>query len=124
LRKFLRWAVGLPIVLAVIAFAIANRQFVTLSLDPITPSDPFASVEMPLWLLFFLGILAGVVIGWIGCWFAQGRYRKRAREAQAEVTRLTAERDRLLSRQPQDVNQTPLVPGITPMGSGMGSGWI
>jgi uncharacterized integral membrane protein len=118
LRKFLRWAVGLPIVLIVIGFAIANRQYVTLSLDPISPGQPFASVELPLWLLFFLGILAGVVIGWIGCWFAQGRYRKRAREAQAEIVKLQAERDRLMTQTPTDVGQSALVPAITPMGSG------
>jgi uncharacterized integral membrane protein len=117
LRKILRWAIGLPLVIVVIGFAVANRQYVTLSLDPLSPGQPFASVQLPLWLLFFLGLLAGVVMGWIGCWFSQGRHRKRAREAQAEVARLAAERDRLLNQNADD-NATALVPAITPMGSG------
>jgi uncharacterized integral membrane protein len=113
----LRWAVGLPLVVLVIGFAVANRQYVTLSLDPLSPGQPFASVQLPLWLLFFLGLLAGVVVGWIGCWFSQGRHRKRAREATAEVARLAVERDRLLN-QTSETAAAALVPAITPMGSG------
>jgi uncharacterized integral membrane protein len=117
LRKVLRWVIGLPLVILVIAFAIANRQYVTLSLDPFSPGQPFASVQLPLWLLFFLGLLAGVVVGWIGCWFSQGRHRRRAREAQSEIARLAAERDRLLNQKADD-SSSALVPAITPMGSG------
>jgi uncharacterized integral membrane protein len=112
LQRFLRWVIGLPIALFVIAFAIANRQSVTLSLDPLTPADPFASISLPLWLLFFVGIVAGVVIGWIGSWFAQG---KRAREASAEVTRLQAERETLLRKVGPEPQQD-IVP--------VGTGWV
>jgi uncharacterized integral membrane protein len=115
LQRVLRWAVGLPIAILVIAFAVANRQSVTLSLDPINPSDPFASMTLPLWLLFFAGITVGVIAGWIGCWFAQGKHRKRARDAQAEVVRLQAERERLMKNtEPEPA--TAIVP--------MGTGWI
>lgn len=117
MRRALRWIVGLPLALLVIMFAIANRQFVTLSLDPINPSDPSASVDLPLWLLFFLGALAGVVVGYVSCWFAQGKHRKRAREVEADAMRLRSERDQLASQIKQDAEPSrDIVP--------MGTGWI
>jgi uncharacterized integral membrane protein len=91
LRRFLRWAVGLPIVVLVISFAVANRRWVTLSLDPFSQDAPKLAVDLPLWLLFFLGILVGLIIGWIASWFAQGKHRKAAREARGEAVTLQAE---------------------------------
>jgi uncharacterized integral membrane protein len=81
--------VWLPIVVVVVGFAIANRKWVTLSFNPFTQDLP--SLDLPLWLLFFLGIFVGAVVGWIGAWIAQGKHRKAAREARAEVSRLQVE---------------------------------
>jgi uncharacterized integral membrane protein len=91
LQRILRWVVGLPIVILVIAFAVANRRWTTLSFDPFTQEAPRISMDMPLWLLFFLGIFTGIVVGWIGSWLAQGKHRKAAREARAEVGKLQVE---------------------------------
>jgi uncharacterized integral membrane protein len=89
LRRILRWAVGLPIVILVVAFAVANRKWVTLSFNPITQDVP--SLDMPLWLLFFLGIFVGAIVGWSGSWLAQGKHRKAARDARSEVSKLQVE---------------------------------
>lgn len=91
MRRILRWAVGLPIALLVISFAVANRRWVTLSLDPFSQEAPKLAMDLPLWLLFFLGIFVGLVIGWIGSWFAQARHRKAARDARAEAAAMQAE---------------------------------
>lgn len=77
--------------LIVIAFAIANRRWVTLSLDPFSQDAPFAAIDLPLWILFFAGIFVGLVIGWVAAWFAQGKWRKATREARAEAQRLQVE---------------------------------
>ncbi len=98
MQRILRWIIGLPLALFVIVFAISNRQRVALRLDPFSSGETAYAVEMPLWLLFFFGILAGVVVGWIGSWLAQGKHRKRARDLQGEVTRLQTERQDLLKR--------------------------
>ncbi len=87
----LRWVVGVPIAILVVGFAIANRRWVTLSLDPFTQTEPAVSLDLPLWILFFLGIFVGLVVGWIAAWFAQGKHRKAAREARHEVSRLQGE---------------------------------
>jgi uncharacterized integral membrane protein len=91
LRRILRWVVGLPVIILVIAFAVANRRWTTLSFDPFTQAAPRIAMDMPLWLLFFIGIFVGIITGWIGAWLAQGKHRRAAREARAEVGKLQVE---------------------------------
>lgn len=93
--------VWLPIVILVVGFAVANRKWVTLSFNPFTQDVP--SLEMPLWLLFFLGIFVGAVVGWSGSWIAQGKHRKAARDARGEVAKLQVELADL--RKPRDVSR-------------------
>jgi uncharacterized integral membrane protein len=108
LGRILRWVFWVPIIVLVLGFAVANRQWVTLSFDPFTQVAPRFGLPMPLWLLFFLGIFAGVVMGWIGSWLAQGKHRKAAREARAEASRLQLELADL--RKPRDTIVQDVVP--------------
>lgn len=98
MRRILNWAIWLPIVVLVMAFAVANRKWVTLSFNPFTQDMP--SIDLPLWILFFLGIFVGAVVGWIGAWIAQGKHRKAARDARSEVSKLQVELADL--RKPRD----------------------
>ena len=91
MRRLLRWIIGAPIIIIVMFFAVANRQWVTLSLDPINETNPAYSLDMPVWLLVFFGIFIGIIVGWFYCWRAQGKWRKLARDRQAEITRLRNE---------------------------------
>jgi uncharacterized membrane protein YciS (DUF1049 family) len=120
LNRILRWVVGLPLALFVIGFAVANRQQVVISFNPLVPGGSFSSFELPLWLLFFVGLLVGVIAGWIGCWLAQGKYRKLAREAQGEASKLRAENASLTAAAKQAQEQ-PQEQQIVPMGS---AGWL
>jgi uncharacterized integral membrane protein len=105
LRRLLRWLVGLPIVLIVIAFAVANRRWVTLSLDPFSQDAPSASIDLPLWILFFLGIFVGLLVGWAASWWAQGKHRKAARDARAESAKLQSELAELRRASPPPQSQ-------------------
>ncbi len=89
MQRILRWVVGLPLVILVVGFAIANRKWVDVSFNPFTQDMP--SIPLPLWLLLFIGIFAGILIGWTGAWVAQGKHRKAAREARREVQQLQVE---------------------------------
>ena len=91
MRRALNWIVGLPIAIVIIGFAIANRQSVIVSLDPLSRQSPFASIELPLWALLFSGLFLGMLAGWVACWFAQAKWRKAAREARIEVQRAEAD---------------------------------
>jgi uncharacterized integral membrane protein len=96
LQRILRWVVGLPIVVLVIAFAIANRRWVTLSFDPFTQEAPRVAMDLPLWLLFFLGIFTGIMVGWIGAWIARTEISK----LQVELADM---RKPIQENRPQDV---------------------
>ena len=95
LRRILRWVVGLPIAIIVVAFAVANRQWITVSLDPFSKDAPFASINIPLWSLFFCGVFFGLIAGWIACWVAQGKWRKTARQTRRELAQTQAETSQL-----------------------------
>jgi uncharacterized integral membrane protein len=105
LQRILRWVVGLPIVILVVSFAIANRRWTTLSFDPFTQDAPRVSMDLPLWLLFFIGIFVGLIVGWIGAWLAQGKHRKAAREARREAQALQSELADLRKPQNEPRNQ-------------------
>ena len=84
--KFLLWLLLLPLTIIFVAFAVANRHFVTLSLDP-TP----LSIEAPLYGLVFAGIFVGLVAGGLIAWLRAGRVRRRLRAEQRTVRRLEGE---------------------------------
>jgi Lipopolysaccharide assembly protein A domain len=109
LRRIFRWIVGLPIAISVISFAVANRQWTRLSLDPFSATSPAFSINMPLWTLFIFGVFIGILVGWGYCWVAQGKHRKLARERGREISRLQSELE--FSNRPVAQN-TELVPFI------------
>ncbi|HEY0303168.1 MAG TPA: hypothetical protein VGC36_17610 [Rhizomicrobium sp.] len=88
------WIVGLPIALAAIWIALANRHPVVLSLDPFSQDMPALTLQMPLYLLLFLAVLAGVLLGGIAIGF--GRVARRGAEladaASAKAASLLPER--------------------------------
>jgi hypothetical protein len=90
-RQAVRWFIGLPVAIIGVAFAVANRQWITVSLDPTSRDNPFISIDMPLWALFFCGTFAGLIAGWIACWLAQAKWRRSAKSARAELAKLQAE---------------------------------
>ena len=100
-RRIINWAIGLPIAVIVIAFCVANRQWIEISFDPFSRTTPVASMYMPLWALFFVGIFFGMLAGWLACWFGQGKWRRAAKEARIELQRAQDEAQRL-RREQQD----------------------
>jgi uncharacterized integral membrane protein len=110
-QRILRWIVGVPLAILVIGFAVANRRWVVLSFDPFTQTEPSVSLELPLWLLFAVGIFIGLVVGWVMSWFAQGRNRRAARDARNETASLQRELAELRrAQQPATSSQQDLTP--------------
>jgi uncharacterized membrane protein YciS (DUF1049 family) len=95
LQRILRWTIGLPIAIVVVSFAIANRQWITVSFDPFSRDAPFAAMGMPLWALFFFGAFFGLIAGWIACWAAQSKWRRSAKETRKELARAQQESSQL-----------------------------
>ena len=94
LKRILNWVVGLPIAIIGVGFAVANREWVTVSFDPINRAQPFATMNMPLWVLFFAGIFVGLFIGWFVAWRGAGRHRRSARDARIELMRAQQQHER------------------------------
>lgn len=83
------WMIAIPVALAAIWIALANRHPVLLSLDPFSRDAPALTLEMPLYLLLFLAVLAGVLLGGFAIGF--GRVARRSAElADAATAKATA----------------------------------
>src|SRR5262245_35793901 len=95
MKRFALTVVFVPVAIVVLLFAVANRQIVTLSLDPFNAAAPALSFRAPLFLVLFVVLMVGVVVGGAASWLRQGRHRRAARLARAEADRQRSEAERL-----------------------------
>ena len=63
--RFLKALVLLPIAILIVLLAVANRQTVSLSLDPFSQAAPEFATRLPLFAVIFAAVMVGVVIGGI-----------------------------------------------------------
>jgi hypothetical protein len=91
IRKIVTALVLLLLAPVLIAFAIANRQIVTVSLDPFDQGNPALVLSQPMYLMVFAVLIGGVVLGGSAAWLRQAGWRARARRAEAQVSRLRAQ---------------------------------
>jgi uncharacterized integral membrane protein len=98
IRKIVKAFVLIPLALILIAFAVANRQTVTVSFDPFDKVDPAFSLALPLYVVILALVIAGVIIGGVAAWMRQGKWRGRARLAEGQARELRTENDRLKRR--------------------------
>jgi hypothetical protein len=83
-RRFLKAILMIPAFAVLVALAIANHQPVTVSFNPFDSSDPDLAVTVPLYLVGFAILIAGVAVGGIAAWLKQGRRRRIANRLAAE----------------------------------------
>lgn len=101
LAKFLKLVIVLPIAAVIVAFAIANRQTVSISFDPFSdPSASSAVIAAPLFILLFVVLVVGTFLGGVAAWLSQGGNRRRARVARDEAERWREEARRLREQPP------------------------
>lgn len=92
MKSWLKLILIAPFALLFIAFAFANRHFVTVAFDPFASGDIAAfAITAPLFVVLLLTAAFGVMAGGLVTWLAQGRYRKAARQNRAEAERLRTE---------------------------------
>ena len=97
-RKLVFWLVLVPLAIIILMFAIANREFVTVSFDPFNAAQPAASITVPLFVLIFVLVILGVIIGGVASWLRQSGYRKAARRRDSDVDALRRENEALNAR--------------------------
>jgi uncharacterized integral membrane protein len=98
IRTFVAALVLIPLGVVIVLLALANRQAVTLSLDPLLSEKSSLAVTQPLFVLLLAALLTGVIAGGIAAWLRQGKWRRTARHAQAEARALRAETEALRER--------------------------
>jgi uncharacterized integral membrane protein len=91
LRKIVAAVILIPLAIVIVAFAVANRQIVTVSLDPFSSEHPASSLTLPLFALIIVLLIAGVVIGGMAAWLRQAKWRRVARRLEREVEELRSE---------------------------------
>lgn len=104
-KRIFSWIIGAPVAVVLVSFAVANRHWTDVSFDPLNKADPWLMISMPTYLLLFVGIFIGMIVGGVVVWMRQGKWRKVARLAQTGKPDVPAE------RKPSDA--TGLVPVVS-----------
>ena len=117
-RRTLSAVILIPLMVVVVAFAVANRQSVIVSFDPFSSAAPAYAVTLPLFIVLFIMLIVGVIVGGAAVWFGQRRIRRARRRLEAEVAGLNREIDGMRRErtdlQPVRKEPEPVPPLILP----------
>jgi uncharacterized integral membrane protein len=102
LRKVLTIVIVVPLAVVIVAFAVANRQVVTVSFDPFSSANPAYAATLPLFVLIFVLVILGVIVGGIATWLRQASWRRTARALDADVRSLHQELEAMRRRAAED----------------------
>src|SRR5215217_2454261 len=107
-NRIVGWVVLVPLSLGLIVFALANRHFVAVNFNPFTTVEANAApgYGVPLFVVLYVVLLIGVLLGGIATWFAQSRHRRREKHWRREAHMLNTEVEGLRKKQGQ--TSTPL----------------
>jgi uncharacterized integral membrane protein len=111
-RKVVTAVIVIPLLIIVVGFAVANRHAGTVSCDPFSAAQPAYAVTLPLFVIIFMLVILGVIIGGTAAWLRQSAWRRSARRLDAQVRGLHREIDSMRAnsaaeRQPE--SRLPLV---------------
>jgi uncharacterized integral membrane protein len=98
LRKIVSAVILIPLVILIVAFAVANRQAVTVSFDPFSAAHPAWSATVPLFVLIFVLLILGVLIGGVAAWLKQSKWRGATRRLDGQLRELQGEMDEIRRR--------------------------
>jgi uncharacterized integral membrane protein len=121
MRKFFTAMVLIPLGLVFLVFAVANRHFVTVSFDPFNSTDPSIAVTLPLFVVIIAVAILGVVAGGSATWFRQRRWRRAARQHEADARQARAQLADLRANAIASQAAPPRYPALI-QGGGYGSG--
>ena len=96
--RYIKYAFLGSVGLVLVTLALANREFVSLQLLPSEIGGFFgfnATIDLPLFVVIYGGIVAGLLIGFLWEWIREYKYRTGAERAQREVGRLEREVSKL-----------------------------
>jgi len=80
MARSLRLLLGLAGLIVIVAFAIANRTPVDVSFAPLP-----VNIELPLYGVFLIGLIVGVLVGGVGVWLRSLGQRRQAKRLRSKV---------------------------------------
>jgi len=92
--RYIRYAFLAILAVVLITVALANRELVTLYLLPAELSGFLGfswQVSLPLFIVIFGGIIAGVMIGFFWEWMREYKFRAKGKRAEKAAVRLSEE---------------------------------
>ena len=106
--RYIRYAFLAALAVVLICVALANRGLVTLQLLPADVSALVGfqeTISLPLFLVIFGGIAAGLLIGFIWEWLREHKHRAAASERKAEVRKLERELKKTQAERDKDKDE-------------------
>jgi uncharacterized integral membrane protein len=88
MRKLVTAIVVVPLLIIFLAFAVANRETITIAFDPFDSEHPAYALRAPLFILIVALFVAGMIFGGLIAWVNQRKWRRRARRAEADLRTL------------------------------------
>jgi uncharacterized integral membrane protein len=106
MRRLLVWAILLPLAVIIVLFAVANRASVTVSFDPFSAIAPAYAATVPLFLVMFVALILGLIVGSFAMLPRQLHWWRAARRAERVADRLRAEAEavRIVREEPPAIN--------------------
>ena len=86
MRKLLNLFFVVPVAIVLIFLSVANRHWVTFSLDPLNTEAPAFAISLPFFVFIFATLMIGALIGACLTWFSQGKHRKALRNSAMKQT--------------------------------------
>ncbi|ASM73083.1 MULTISPECIES: LapA family protein [Roseobacteraceae] len=96
--RYIRYACIAIFAIALIAIALANRELVMLKVLPQEAAGYFAmnpTIQLPLFVVIFLGIIVGLLVGFVWEWMREHAVRAEASRKAREIRKLEREVKRL-----------------------------
>ncbi len=105
MRHLISWIVGVPVMIVVVVFSIANRGWVTVDFWPFE-----VSTSLPLFVLILGTFVVGFLVGAAIMWLSSGRTRDKARANYYKASHLERELAAVRRKQAQQAAQA--APGL------------
>jgi uncharacterized integral membrane protein len=116
MRKFLTTLAVIFLGVLFVVFAVANRHFVTVSFDPFNSADPSIAVSLPLFVVMIAMAMLGVIAGGMMTWFRQGRWRRAARQHEADARQVRSQLADLQAAAHAQRGSVPSFPALSQRG--------
>ena len=106
--RYIRYLFLAALAVVLICVALANRGFVTLKLLPGDLADLMGiqqTISLPLFIVIFGGIVAGLLIGFVWEWLREHKHRAEAAQRASEVKSLQRELRRVKGERDKDKDE-------------------